>query len=57
MSETLTTPRPRLQAPVAAVAATSGAAFDEAVALTETLKLPHIRRAMTKAIPTTKAQR
>lgn len=58
MSETLAVPaRPRIQAPAAAVAATSSAAFDEAVALTKALKLPHIRRAMTEVIPTAKAQR
>jgi hypothetical protein len=58
MSETLTVPtRPRMQAPASAVAATSGAVFDEAVALTKALKLPHIRRAMTEVIPTAKAQR
>ncbi|MFE2583908.1 ATP-binding protein [Streptomyces sp. NPDC059378] len=46
-----------MQAPASAVAATSGAAFDEAIALTRRLKLPHIRRAMTEIIPTAKAQR
>jgi hypothetical protein len=49
--------RPRLAAPASAVAATSGAAFDEAIALTRRLKLPHIRRAMAEIIPTAKAQR
>ncbi|MFE3205710.1 IS21-like element helper ATPase IstB [Embleya sp. NPDC059237] len=49
--------RPRIQAPASAVAATSGAAFDEAIALTRRLKLPHIRRAMAEIIPTAKAQR
>lgn len=49
--------RPRMQAPASAVAATSGAAFDEAIALTRRLKLPHIRRAMAEIIPTAKAQR
>ncbi|MFD7971814.1 hypothetical protein [Streptomyces clavifer] len=39
---TLIAPRPQMQAPAAAVAATSGAAFNEAVALTRKLKLPHI---------------
>ncbi len=48
---------PRMQAPASVVAATSGAAFDEAIALTRRLKLPHIRRAMTEIIPTAKAQR
>ncbi|MFD9367866.1 IS21-like element helper ATPase IstB [Streptomyces sp. NPDC060020] len=53
-----TTPAPpRLAAPASAVAATSGAAFDEAIALTRRLKLPHIRRAMAEIIPTAKAQR
>jgi DNA replication protein DnaC len=46
-----------MRAPASAVAATSGAAFDEAVALTKALKLPHIPRAMTEVIPTAKAQR
>ncbi|WP_274543549.1 MULTISPECIES: hypothetical protein [unclassified Streptomyces] len=45
---------PRMQAPASAVAATSGAAFDEAITLTRRLKLPHIRRAMTEIIPTAK---
>lgn len=49
--------RPRMQAPASAVAATSGTAFDEAIALTRRLKLPHIRRAMAEIIPTAKAQR
>jgi DNA replication protein DnaC len=49
--------RPRMQAPASAVAATSGAVFDEAIALTRRLKLPHIRRAMAEIIPTAKAQR
>lgn len=48
---------PRLKAPASAAAAVSGTAFDEAIALTKTLKLPHIRRAMTEVIPTAKAQR
>ncbi|MDX5564540.1 IS21-like element helper ATPase IstB [Streptomyces sp. ID05-04B] len=46
-----------MQAPASAVAATSGAAFDEAITLTRRLKLPHIRRAMAEIIPTAKAQR
>jgi hypothetical protein len=46
-----------MQAPASAVAATSGATFDEAIALTRRLKLPHIRRAMAEIIPTAKAQR
>ncbi|WP_073224274.1 IS21-like element helper ATPase IstB [Streptomyces sp. NBRC 110465] len=46
-----------MQAPASAVAATSGAAFDEAIALTRRLKLPHIRRAMAEIVPTAKAQR
>ncbi|MFD5566234.1 IS21-like element helper ATPase IstB [Kitasatospora griseola] len=46
-----------MQAPASAVAATSGAAFDDAIALTRRLKLPHIRRAMAEIIPTAKAQR
>jgi DNA replication protein DnaC len=50
-------PRPRASAPAAATAAALGTAFDEAVALTKALKLPHIRRAMTEVIPTAKAQR
>ncbi len=49
--------RPRMQAPASAVAATSGAAFDEAITLTRRLKLPHIRQAMAEIIPTAKAQR
>ncbi|TCR11382.1 DNA replication protein DnaC [Streptomyces sp. BK205] len=49
--------RPRMQAPASAVAATSGAAFDEAIALTRRLKLPHFRRAMAEIVPTAKAQR
>jgi DNA replication protein DnaC len=48
---------PRLKAPASATAAALGSAFDEAVNLTKTLKLPHIRRAMTEVIPTAKAQR
>ncbi|WP_275901424.1 MULTISPECIES: hypothetical protein [unclassified Streptomyces] len=31
--------------------------FEEAIALTRRLKLPHIRRAMAEVIPTAKAQR
>src|SRR2546423_9430066 len=55
---TVETPAPpRLKAPVSATAAVSGAAFDEALALTRALKLPHIRRAMADVIPTAKAQR
>jgi DNA replication protein DnaC len=55
---TVETPAPpRLKAPASATAAVSGAAFDEAIALTKALKLPHIRRAMTEVIPTAKAQR
>lgn len=54
---TLTASRPRMQAPATAVAATSGAAFDEAVTLTRKLKLPHIRRALAEIIPVAKAQR
>ncbi|MFJ5612589.1 ATP-binding protein [Streptomyces sp. NPDC093221] len=46
-----------MQAPASAVAATSGAAFDEAIALTRRLKLPHIRRATTEIVPTAPAQR
>lgn len=58
MTDTATAPaRPRMAAPASAVAATTGAAFDEAIALTRRLKLPHIRRAMTEIIPTAKAQR
>lgn len=60
MSETsspLTVTRPRSSAPAAAVAASAGAVFDEAIALTRKLKLPHIRRAMTEVIPTAKALR
>lgn len=58
MADTATAPaRPRLAAPASAVAATTGAAFDEAIALTRRLKLPHIRRAMGEVIPTAKAQR
>ncbi len=49
--------QPRLAAPASAVATTSGAAFDEAIALTRRLKLPHIRRAMAEIIPIAKAQR
>lgn len=48
---------PRLKAPAGAAAAVSGVAFDEAIALTRALKLPHIRRAMAEVIPTAKAQR
>ncbi|MFH9968914.1 hypothetical protein ACH4PR_47875 [Streptomyces mirabilis] len=58
MTDTATaTARPRLAAPASAVAATTGAVFDEAIALTRRLKLPHIRRAMAEVIPTAKAQR
>jgi DNA replication protein DnaC len=58
MTDTATVPaRPRMAAPASAVAATTGAAFDEAIALTRRLKLPHIRRAMAEVIPTAKAQR
>ncbi|MGQ5640177.1 MULTISPECIES: IS21-like element helper ATPase IstB [unclassified Streptomyces] len=49
--------QPRLAAPASAVAAATGAAFDEAIALTRRLKLPHFRRAMAEVIPTAKAQR
>ncbi|MFG2848861.1 ATP-binding protein [Kitasatospora sp. NPDC048296] len=56
-SPTVPAPRHRMQAPASAVAATSGAAFDEAINLTRRLKLPHIRRAMAEIIPTAKAQR
>jgi DNA replication protein DnaC len=48
---------PRLAAPAAAGAAVSGAAYDEAIALTRRLKLPHIRRALAEIVPTAKAQR
>jgi DNA replication protein DnaC len=48
---------PRMSAPASATAAVSGAAFDEAITLTRTLKLPHIRRAMAEVVPTAKAQR
>jgi DNA replication protein DnaC len=55
---TVDTPAPpRLKAPASATAAVSGSAFDDAIALTRALKLPHIRRAMTEVIPTAKAQR
>ncbi|MEU1446493.1 hypothetical protein SAMN05442782_11259 [Streptomyces sp. OK228] len=58
MTDTATaTARPRLAAPASAVAATTAAVFDEAIALTRRLKLPHIRRAMAEVIPTAKAQR
>lgn len=60
MSDTtsiLSVPRPRAQAPASAVAATSGAALDEAIALTRKLKLPHIRRPLTEIVPVAKAQR
>lgn len=56
-SSTLSLPRPRAQAPASAVAATSGAALDEAIALTRKLKLPHIRRALSEIVPVAKAQR
>nr|WP_269432056.1 IS21-like element helper ATPase IstB [Saccharothrix sp. ST-888] len=56
-SPTVPATRHRMQAPASAVAATSGAAFDEAIALTRRLKLPHIRRAMAEIVPTAKAQR
>lgn len=49
--------RPRMAALASAVAATTGAAFDEASALTRRLKLPHIRRAMAEVVPTARAQR
>lgn len=51
------TARARLAVPASAVAATTGAVFDEAIALTRRLKLPHIRRAMAEVIPTAQAQR
>lgn len=54
---TLPISRPRSSAPASATAAALGSAFDEAVALTKALKLPHIRRAMSEVIPTAKAQR
>ena len=57
MTDTVTAPRPRIQAPASAVAATSGAALDEAIALTRKLKLPHIRRALAEIVPVAKAQR
>ncbi len=50
-------PRPRNGAPAAAVAAVTGAAYDDAITLTRRLKLPHIRKAMAEVIPTAKAQR
>ncbi|OXY89720.1 ATP-binding protein [Streptomyces diastatochromogenes] len=46
-----------MAAPAFAVAATTGAVFDEAIALTRRLKQPHIRRAMAEVIPTARAQR
>jgi DNA replication protein DnaC len=52
-----TTPRPRNGAPAAAVAAVTGAAYDEAITLSKRLKLPHLRRAMAEVVPTAKAQR
>lgn len=58
MTDTATaTARARLAVPASAVAATTGAVFDEAIALTRRLKLPHISRAMAEVIPTAKAQR
>ncbi|MFB7215551.1 hypothetical protein [Streptomyces sp. NPDC056255] len=56
-TSTLSRPCPRTQAPASAVAATSGAALDEAIALTGKLKLPHIRRDLTEIVPVAKAQR
>ncbi|GAA3427633.1 IS21-like element helper ATPase IstB [Streptosporangium sandarakinum] len=47
----------RLKAPATATAAALGSAFDEAIALAKTLKLPHLRRALAEVIPTAKAQR
>ncbi|MEU4504954.1 MULTISPECIES: hypothetical protein [Streptomyces] len=46
-----------MQAPASVVAATTGAATAEAIALTWRLKLPHIRRAMAEIVPTVKARR
>jgi hypothetical protein len=46
-----------LAAPASAVAAATGVAFDEAIALTRRLSLPHIRRAMAEVVPTARAQR
>ncbi len=40
-----------------AVAATTGAAVDEAIPLTRYLKLPHFRRVMVEMIPTATAER
>lgn len=58
MSTDTTTPATRrLAAPAAAVAATTGAAYDEAITLSRRLKLPHLRRAMAEIVPTAKAQR
>lgn len=60
MTDTLTAlaaAHPRPSAPASALAATSGAAFDEAIALTRKLKLPHIRRALAEIVPVAKAQR
>lgn len=54
---TSTAPRPRNGAPAAAVAAVTGAAYDEAITLSKRLKLPHLRRAMAEVVPTAKAQR
>lgn len=58
MTDAATAPvRPRTAAPASAVAATTGAAFDEVIALTGRLRLPHIRRAMTEVLPIAKAER
>jgi hypothetical protein len=48
---------PRLAAPATATAAALGGAYEEAIALSKRLKLPHLRRAMAEIIPTAKAQR
>ncbi|MEU0629287.1 ATP-binding protein [Streptomyces sp. NPDC005989] len=55
-TSTLSLPRPRTQTPASAVAATSGAALDKAIALTRKLKLSRIRRALTEIAPVAKAQ-
>lgn len=47
----------RMSAPASTAAATNNGAYDEAIALTRRLKLPHLRTAMAEVVPTAKAQR
>ncbi|MFC4337615.1 IS21-like element helper ATPase IstB [Salininema proteolyticum] len=46
-----------MAAPASAVAAATGQAYEEAIALTKRLKMPYFRRALEEVVPTAKAQR